>query len=87
MDAVCLIGINRPEKRNAIDYETSRLLLKAFEAFHKDDSLHVAVLYGKGSLQKLAITRSKLKSLKTTSKILGLAVQIDFWHEGNRASL
>jgi len=38
--------INRPEVRNAIDYETSRQLADAFRAFEADEDACVAVLWG-----------------------------------------
>lgn len=43
-----LIGINRPELRNAVDRETARLLSNAFQAFDSDSSSDVAILYGAG---------------------------------------
>lgn len=43
---VCIIIINRPERRNAVDRETAEALSKTFRAFDQDDSLSVAVLTG-----------------------------------------
>lgn len=43
---VYTVIINRPEVRNAIDYETSRQLADAFRAFDADDEMCVAVLWG-----------------------------------------
>ncbi|GBN74194.1 putative enoyl-CoA hydratase, mitochondrial [Araneus ventricosus] len=43
-----LIGINRPEKRNAINDETAALLNDAFDKFENDDDAYAAVLFGKG---------------------------------------
>jgi enoyl-CoA hydratase len=43
-----IIGINRFEKRNAVDRKTAEALVEAFEAFDADDSLAVAVLTGHG---------------------------------------
>lgn len=43
---VYTVIINRPEVKNAIDYETSRQLAEAFRAFEADDSAYVAVLWG-----------------------------------------
>ncbi|MCJ8169897.1 crotonase/enoyl-CoA hydratase family protein [Atopomonas sediminilitoris] len=43
---VCVITINRPQVRNAIDRPTAQALLAALEAFEADDSLRVAVLTG-----------------------------------------
>ncbi len=43
---VYTVIINRPEVRNAIDYETSRQLADAFRAFEADAEACVAVLWG-----------------------------------------
>ncbi len=40
--------IDRPEKRNAVDRPTAEALAEAFREFDKDDSLRVAVLWGRG---------------------------------------
>lgn len=45
---VFLIGINRPEKRNAVNQETAVQLYEAIETFEKTEDLYAAVLYGKG---------------------------------------
>jgi enoyl-CoA hydratase/carnithine racemase len=42
------VTINRPERRNAIDPDTSRELKEAFEAFKADDEAWVAILTGTG---------------------------------------
>ncbi len=42
------VTINRPERRNAIDPETSHELLQAFTAFRDDDNLWLAILTGAG---------------------------------------
>jgi enoyl-CoA hydratase len=47
-DKVYTVVINRPEVKNAIDYETSRQLAEAFRAFEADDSSCAAVLWGAG---------------------------------------
>lgn len=46
--AITTVTINRPDCRNAVDYETGELLLAAFEAFDEDDSQSVAILTGAG---------------------------------------
>ena len=43
---VCVVTIDRPEVRNAVDGPTATLLADAFRAFDADDSLLVAVLTG-----------------------------------------
>ncbi len=45
---VTVVTINRPERRNAVDGSTARLLLQAFEHFEGDDAARVAVLTGAG---------------------------------------
>ncbi len=45
---VTTVIINRPERRNAINEETARGLLDAFEAFESDEDSAVAVLAGAG---------------------------------------
>ena len=47
-DKICTISINRPEVKNAVDRDTAKQLVDAFQDFENDDSLHVAVLYGSG---------------------------------------
>ncbi|GAB93571.1 crotonase/enoyl-CoA hydratase family protein [Gordonia rhizosphera] len=46
--AVRLIGINRPQVRNAVDRRTADALTDAFRRFDADDSVAVAVLFGEG---------------------------------------
>jgi enoyl-CoA hydratase len=45
---VCVITLNRPEKRNAVDRPTATALRQAFEAFEANAELKVAVLAGSG---------------------------------------
>ncbi|ROL51060.1 putative enoyl-CoA hydratase 1, peroxisomal [Anabarilius grahami] len=45
---VMVIGINRPEARNAVNQETAQRLTEELTAFDQDNSLLVAVLYGVG---------------------------------------
>jgi enoyl-CoA hydratase len=46
--SVYTVIINRPEVRNAVDFETAGQLAGAFRVFDADDSLKVAVLWGSG---------------------------------------
>jgi len=46
---VCVVTINRPEARNAVDRPTARDLADAFRAFDADPGLNVAVLRGEGA--------------------------------------
>lgn len=43
-----IIGINNPEKRNCVNYETAQQLTKAIEDFENDENALAAVLYGAG---------------------------------------
>ncbi|MBU2497612.1 MAG: crotonase/enoyl-CoA hydratase family protein [Proteobacteria bacterium] len=45
---VTTVVINRPDRRNAVNEETARELLEAFEAFERDEESAVAVLAGAG---------------------------------------
>lgn len=45
---VRIIGIDRPDRRNAVDRATADALAEAFRRFDADDSVSVAVLYGEG---------------------------------------
>ena len=53
---VLLIGLNRPEKRNAVDPNTAEQLVEAFTQFENDPESFVAVLYGKGLLNIITKT-------------------------------
>ncbi|NUP05447.1 MAG: crotonase/enoyl-CoA hydratase family protein [Polyangiaceae bacterium] len=46
---VLVIGINRPEKRNAFDLETIEQLAAAYEKLGKDDDLRAGVLFAHGA--------------------------------------
>jgi enoyl-CoA hydratase len=45
---VRIVAIDRPERRNAVDLPTARLLADVFRAFDADESVSVAVLHGTG---------------------------------------
>src|SRR5207248_7198794 len=45
---ICLVTINRPAARNAVDPATARELAAAFRRFDADDTLSVAVFTGAG---------------------------------------
>jgi enoyl-CoA hydratase len=46
--ALCVITLNRPEKRNAVHRPMATALREAFERFEADASLRIAVLHGAG---------------------------------------
>jgi enoyl-CoA hydratase len=46
--AVLLVGLNRPEVRNAVDGPTAQALLEAFEDFEADAQAKIAILHGEG---------------------------------------
>jgi len=45
---VCVVTIDRPERRNAVDRATAKALAEAFRAFNADATASVAVLTGAG---------------------------------------
>lgn len=75
-DPICLIGINRPEARNAVDRETAKLLVEAFQDFEKDDNLRVAILYGEGG------TFCAGADLKAVARDEGNPVELDMSKDG-----
>ncbi len=58
---VAYITINRPEARNAIDFETSRELSQAWQDFRDDDNLWIAVITGAG--EKAFCSGADLKTM------------------------
>jgi len=46
--AVHVLGINRPERRNAVDRETAAALLEGFQRFEADETARVLVVTGYG---------------------------------------
>jgi enoyl-CoA hydratase len=48
IDNVCVVQIERPEHRNAVDAATARQLADAFREFDGDEGSHVAILTGAG---------------------------------------
>ncbi|MDP1805228.1 MAG: enoyl-CoA hydratase-related protein, partial [Acidimicrobiales bacterium] len=46
--AIEIVTINRPEARNAINYETSAALADAFDEIEADDDVWAVVLTGAG---------------------------------------
>ncbi|MFC0038831.1 crotonase/enoyl-CoA hydratase family protein [Actinomadura rayongensis] len=47
-DSVALVGIDRPDRRNAVDRPTADALVAAFHDVENDDAVTAAVLYGTG---------------------------------------
>ncbi len=47
-DSILIVTIDRPERRNAVDFPTARALHACFKAFDEDEGLAVAVLTGAG---------------------------------------
>lgn len=79
-----MIGLNRPQQRNAVDRQTARELHRAFRLFDDDDSLDVAVLYGKGEtfcagydLKELASANTKDGGMSIDEFLQECAVETD----------
>lgn len=64
---IMLIGINRPEKRNAVDPNTAGQLVDAFTKFDEDSNSEVAVLHGKGGNFCAGFDLSALSSMNKSS--------------------
>ncbi|XP_029446481.1 mevalonyl-coenzyme A hydratase sidH-like isoform X2 [Rhinatrema bivittatum] len=72
---ILTIGINRPEARNAVNFETASLLVEAFTTFEKNASLTAAVLHGIGGnfcagydLKELAHNTASIKLEQDVTK-------------------
>jgi len=61
---IMVVLINRPEKRNAIDFKTANEIQYTFEKFEKDDSLYVAVISGIGGNFSAGADLTDLKELE-----------------------
>lgn len=49
-DAIAIVTINRPEVRNAVNFQTANELVEAFKRFDEDEVLKVAVFTGAGGV-------------------------------------
>ena len=66
---VRIVGINRPEHRNAVNSETAQELFRAFREFESDESVHCAVLYGRGSTFCAGYDLKELAGVQADSKL------------------
>ena len=73
---VCVITIDRPQARNAVDGPTQRALSEAFRRFEADDELSVAVLTGAGG------TFCAGADLKAVASRRGNRVESDMTRDG-----
>ena len=73
---VCLITIDRPHARNAVDGPTQRALSDAFRRFDADDALSVAILTGAGG------TFCAGADLKAVASKRGNRVETDMTRDG-----
>ncbi|MFI6362111.1 crotonase/enoyl-CoA hydratase family protein [Nocardia sp. NPDC050630] len=60
---VLLIGLNRPNKKNALTGEMFEALAEAYKRYDSDDSLRCAVLYGEGGVYCAGADLTQLKEL------------------------
>jgi enoyl-CoA hydratase len=73
---VCVITIDRPQVRNAVDGPTQRALSDAFRRFEADDQLSVAILTGANG------TFCAGADLKAVATGRGNRVETDMTHDG-----
>lgn len=64
-DGITTIGINRPQRRNAIDPTTAKKLYEAFLAFENDPEQKVCVLHGMGGTFSAGFDLSELSTWDT----------------------
>ncbi len=60
---VLLIGLNRPDKRNALTPEMFAELSAIYSRYDKDDNLRCAVLYGEGAVYSAGADLTRLQEL------------------------
>ena len=58
------VGINSPEKRNAVDLETARLLFEAFSDFNENKEARIAILHGHGGTFSAGFNLKQLGGLQ-----------------------
>jgi len=68
---VTTVVLSRPERRNAVDRDTADALVAAFEAFERDDTALVAVLWGEGGTfcagaDLVAASRGRMNRIEPT---------------------
>ena len=73
---VSVIGLNRPQHRNAVNRQVARELYRAFHLFDKDEDVNVAILYGKGGtfcsgydLKEIAGANTRIRKREGTAEI------------------
>lgn len=69
---ITTIGINRPEKRNCVDFNTATQIKDAIEQFEEDNNSSAAVLYGTGGNFCSGFDLNELASLEANSELENL---------------
>ncbi|AEF40649.1 crotonase/enoyl-CoA hydratase family protein [Hoyosella subflava] len=84
---VLLIGLNRPDKRNALTPEMLSELSDAYSRYDKDENLRCAVLYGEGAVYCAGADLTRLKGLIESGELsYGPDYYDPFGLEGARVS-
>ena len=84
---VLLIGLNRPDKKNALTGEMFEALTQAYKRYDSDDDLRCAVLYGQGPVFCAGADMTQLKELVEGDGLNYAEGQYDpFGLEGSRLS-
>lgn len=84
---VLLIGLNRPDKKNALTGEMFEALAEAYKLYDNDDNLRCAVLYGEGGVYCAGADMTQLKQLvESGALVYGEGEYDPFGLEGARLS-
>lgn len=84
---VFLIGLNRPEKRNALNGEMFEAISAAYAQYDRDDNLRCAVLYGQGAVYCAGADLTQLNALVNDGDLVYRDGEYDpFGLEGSRLS-
>ncbi|MFD1385625.1 enoyl-CoA hydratase/isomerase family protein [Oceanobacillus sp. FSL W7-1293] len=69
-DAIALIKMNRPEKRNALSIEMARGLVKALKDAEKDSDIKAVIISGEGKIFSAGGDLEVLHTLDNSAKIM-----------------
>jgi Enoyl-CoA hydratase/carnithine racemase len=71
---ITIISINRYNRRNAVDYKTSKMLENAFIEFNRDAEQHIAIITGENGTFSAGADLNDAKAM--SAEVLG---KMDLW--------
>lgn len=68
-EGILIVTINRPQARNAINYECAKQMAEAFERLDSDPSLHIGILTGAGGTFSAGMDLKDFASTRTRPRV------------------